>query len=40
MKEGPEYLFSDKSISQTTELPSYGVGEDASVLLACSLLLA
>lgn len=40
MREGPEYLFRGKSISQTTESSSYSVGEDASVLLACSLPLA
>lgn len=37
VREGPEYLFRDKSISQTIEL-SYDASEDASVLLVCNLL--
>lgn len=35
--EDPESLFQVSSISQTIEL-SYGVGEDVSILLSCSLL--
>lgn len=35
--EDPEYLFKVSSISQITEL-SYGVGEDAAILLSYRLL--
>lgn len=35
--EDPEYLFKVSSVSQTTDL-SYGVGEDAAILLSYSLL--